>query len=257
MSQQGRSASDAAIAAVQALVDEALRHRAGPTVLEAGCGSTTRLRLPGDARLVGIDISRAQIERHQRLYRSLVGDIQTYAFDEEQFDLIVCWNVLEHVSRPQDAVANLARSLGTGGLLVVAGPVLWSVKGLVTRFTPFFVHRWFYRWMGDHRPASELDQFPTFLRRATAPHALCAQASLLGLERRLCHLYEGPVQEDFRRRSGVADAMFGLAERLSRLSGTGRNGYALERSDAVLVFQRRADPAVAALPVTRQEVTHA
>lgn len=245
MSRISAGASDRAIAAAQEIVDASLRGNDAPRVLEAGCGSATRLDLPPGAVLTGIDISRAQIGRHQRLHRAIVGDLQTYAFDDARFDLIVCWNVLEHLGRPQLALANLAGVLAPGGLLVIAVPVLWSVKGLVTRFTPFAVHRWFYRLMGDRRPATELDQFPTYLRRATAPRALRSQARDLGLACRLCHSYEGPVQEDFRRRFRIADASFRAVGALSRT--VLRRWPALDRSDAVLVFERESS-AVAAPP---------
>lgn len=231
-----RTEAKVAEADAQKIVDEFVRQTRAPRVLEAGCGSTTYLKLPGDSYLVGIDISAAQLERDTRLQKKIEGDLQLYDFGSEQFDIILCWNVLEHLSDPASAVENMARALAPNGLLIIAVPNLWSIKGLMTRFTPFFVHLWFYRLMGDRRPASEMDQFPTFLRRAMTPGQLTRQGVAQGLRVRFFRTFEGLVQHDMRSRTRLADYCFAAIGPMSTSLSGGR--IDLSDSDAIVILQR-------------------
>ncbi|MGV3709071.1 MAG: class I SAM-dependent methyltransferase [Gemmatimonas sp.] len=229
-------AAKAAELAAQRIVDDFVKSRPAPRVLEAGCGSRTYLSLPDDSFLVGIDISAAQLARDTRLDQKIEGDLQKHDFGSQQFDIIICWYVMEHLPDPASALRNMSRALAPGGLLIFAVPNLWSVKGLVTRFTPFFVHLWFYRMMGDRRPASEMDQFPTYLRTDMAPDNLRAGAPRLGLDVRYFRKFEGPVQRDLRDRNKLADIGFAVVGRLSTFL-TARH-VDLTQSDAIVVFER-------------------
>ncbi len=210
-----------------------------PSVLEAGCGSTTHFHLPSDAHLVGVDISASQLRRHGSLDHAIQGDIQDHDFEGQTFDLVICWNVLEHVARPAAAFRNLAGTVAEGGLLVIGVPHLWSVKGVVTKLTPFAVHRAFYRLMGDRSAGSEeFGQFPTVLGPDVAPWRLRAMAEEEGLEVMLSLEYEGPVQTDLRTRTWVADRLFALASGLARPLTRGR--YDPSSSEYVLIARRRS-----------------
>lgn len=206
-------------------------------VLEAGCGSTSHLPLHSDAELVGLDLSPLQLQRHARLNRRIVGDLQSYDLSSERFDLIICWNVLEHVAEPQRAFANLCGALAPGGLLVVAIPNLWSVKGVITKFTPFAVHTYFYRFLGDPLAHTEQSlQFPTYLRLGCAPRRLVRAGQALGLRSCLFFEYEGPVQRALRSRLRVADLFFAVTGPISRALSIGRHD--VNHTDAVLVLER-------------------
>lgn len=232
----GCANSEQAIAEVQLTVDEAFHNRSDVSVLEAGCGSTTRLRLPQGARVTGIDISSAQLRRNHHLTERILGDIQHYQFGDARFDLVICWNVLEHLSDPGRAFNALVGVLARGGILVIAVPVLWSVKGLVTRLTPFIVHVWFYRLMGDKRPLTELDQFPTHLRAAMMPQRLRERACGSGLTVRFYNTFEDPVQRDFRARFPAGRLAFAMLGGISSWVTLGR--YNVSHSEAVLVLER-------------------
>ena len=159
---------------LQKFVDELLSTRHGACVLEAGCGSTSHLGISGFSKVVGIDISEMQLERNDYLDDKLLGDIQTYNLPKNAFDLIVCWDVLEHLPRPEDALANMGNSLRKGGLMIIAAPNLLSLKGIVTKLTPYAAHKWFYhRIIGDKRRAAEgFNQFATYLRRSMTPRGV-------------------------------------------------------------------------------------
>ena len=122
--------------------------------------------LPSNAYVVGVDISEAALAKNTRVADRVVGDIQEVIFPDKSFDLVVCHDVLEHLDDPIAAVRNLVRTLKPGGEFDVRMPIVWSMKGLVTKLTPHRFHIWYYRalmgvetaGMEGHAP------FPTRLR---------------------------------------------------------------------------------------------
>lgn len=229
-----------AYASLQEVVDDAVSRCPAPRVLEAGCGSTTRVRLPARAVLTGIDLSPVQLERNTHLHQKIHGDLQRHDFGTQRFDLIICWDVLEHVPDPEAAMRTMLSALADDGLLLIAVPNVWSVKGIVTRLTPFAVHAWFYRnIIGDRRVGREhSDQFPTVLSPAMAPQRMLRQAAAHGCEPVYFVLYESLVQRTVRERSRLANLGFSLLGRLAALLTRGRS--TLLQSDAMLVLRRPA-----------------
>jgi SAM-dependent methyltransferase len=174
-------------------------------VLEAGCGSLTMVRLPADAYVVGIDVSQRQLDRNQVLHQKIHGDIQSHPIEPSSFDLIICWDVLEHVERPDLAISNLSRGLVEGGLLLLAMPNPLSVKGLLTKLTPHRFHLWTYRKIYG-MPLAGVDgrgPFPTWLRLSAAPARVERLADSIGLEVIHRSLSESVFQERVRRRIGL------------------------------------------------------
>jgi 2-polyprenyl-3-methyl-5-hydroxy-6-metoxy-1,4-benzoquinol methylase len=221
----------------QAVVDRLLAGRRAIEVLEAGCGSTSHLRVPSGANVTGIDISETQLARNALLQTRICADLQSHRWAESTFDLVVCWDVLEHLPRPRLALRNLHEATASGGVIVLAMPNLYSVKGLVTRFTPFAFHEWFYRYvMGDTSARDEFKQFPTYLKADIAPSRLRATVEGLGLEIVHFDAYEGPVQGDLRRRNRLADWCFALARPIGRALTMGRHDPNL--SDMILVLRK-------------------
>ena len=95
-----------------------------PTIrlLEAGCGSATHVRFVNTVEAVGIDISEAQLHRNSSIQKKILGDIQTYAFPSSEFDVAICWDVLEHLPRPHDALVRIFSALKEGGILILGFP---------------------------------------------------------------------------------------------------------------------------------------
>jgi SAM-dependent methyltransferase len=190
-----------ALPPVQSLIDELLAP-GGRVVLEAGCGSASRLRLDGASRrLVGIDISATQLERNQELDERVQGDLETYRFPADSFDLIVTWDVLEHLNHPIAALDNLVAAARSGALVVVAVPNLQSLKGLVAKLTPHWVHTATIRRVYPYWPRDQEDigPFPTKLRRAITAARLRAYAETRGLRVREIVAYESDFQRRLRR----------------------------------------------------------
>ena len=226
------------IARAQDFVTRALALTSIPRVIEAGCGARAHLAYPAGARVLGVDILRSQLRRNDEAFRLAQGDVTALPVATASVDLVVCWDVLEHVGRPDCALAEIARVLRPGGVAVLALPNILSLKGMVTRFTPWWFHVWVYRHvLGDRSAGTEAsDQFPTAfrftlratgLRRLAESHALRVDALML---------YEGPVPQHLRRRYRAADVLLGAASRASRLLSAGR--YDTTLSDMVMVVTR-------------------
>jgi SAM-dependent methyltransferase len=152
-------------------------------LLEAGCGSASNLRFGDNVRVVGIDISEKQLERNTMLDEKIPGDIQYYEFRPESFDVIICWDVLEHLPHPRLALRQFARAIKPGGIVILKLPNVLSIKGLVTKFFPHWLHVLAYRYFYGDKNAGKEDTAPfkTYLRFAISAPAIkksCAQADL-------------------------------------------------------------------------------
>lgn len=228
---------------MQALLDRVLAARPEARILEAGCGSTSMLRFPDSARLTGIDISQDQLDRNTRIHEKILGDIEAYPLPESTFDVIVCWDVLEHLPHPERALANFARAIRPGGLILLAFPNPGSFKGWLTRVTPHAFHVWVYRhvfgiaWAGQpgHGPFETLfspGMHPARIRSFAQEHALN-----VAYER----LFEGPGIELFARRHPLPGSLYRGAMAVLTAGTFGR--VHAEQSDGLFVLERAAGPA--------------
>lgn len=102
--------------------------RVGPkSVLDAGCGEGfvhghLGDRMPGDVMFTGLDLSREALsEGRRRGSRAalLNGSLTQLPFAGDSFDLVVCTEVLEHLSEPAPALDELCRVSGRFVLLSV------------------------------------------------------------------------------------------------------------------------------------------
>jgi SAM-dependent methyltransferase len=212
-------------------------------VLEAGCGSASHLRLDGVGRLVGIDLSVAQLERNAALDERVQGDVQTHRFPASSFDLVLVWDVLEHLDRPLAALDNLIAATRPGGLLVVAVPNLLSVKGIATRLTPNRVHEAVIRRVYPYWPdAEDVGPFPTRMRRSITPSALLCYAERRGLAIRRALVYESEFQQRVRSMCRLEGGRWRTLRRAVTALSAGR--VTASGSDLLLVLQAPGkDPA--------------
>ena len=215
-------------------LDALLSASAPRFVLEAGGGARTMIPLAG-AHYTVIDLSPEQIARNTYADDKLVGDIHDFDFGSREFDAAVFWDVLEHLPEPTKAVENVASTLRSGGLLIVKGPLNRSVKGLVTRWTPFWVHVAFHRYVRGSRHAGTpgFAPFPTALAAGSDPDSLQLELVRGGFEIRLFDTYISSHVAAFKKRLPIAYAIYEAAASLIRLSSRGRYGH--RESDFILV----------------------
>lgn len=101
----------------------------GQTILDIACGvgyGSFLLSKGGAVRVDGVDISEKVIEYARSNYHAenlffQTGDICEYK-SNIKYDLIVCYETIEHVKNYDKALFNIHRLLREGGLLIISSP---------------------------------------------------------------------------------------------------------------------------------------
>jgi len=219
--------------AVCAATDALLDGRSHIKLLEAGCGSATHIRFRPEVYAVGIDISKKQLDKNATVQEKILGDIQEHSLPKGEFDVVICWNVLEHLSKPKDALLNLFNSVKPEGLVILGFPNLLSIKGIATKVTPFWFHELFYRFMkSDFRP------FPTYLRRAILPKNVTRFAEENGFFVEFFSLVEGGVAKRVRNRFVVLDVAFSMVDSMAKAITFGKMPSPLLDTCAIILKKR-------------------
>lgn len=135
----------------------------GTQILHAGCGwdklDVTR-PYAATCRVVGVDLDpRVATMFHSEFH---LGSLTALPFEAGVFDLILCEYVVEHLSDPPAAFAEMHRVLRSGGRALILTPNLYSYKAAAAALTP---HQ-FHVWMGRIRygRGHEADMYPTLYR---------------------------------------------------------------------------------------------
>ncbi|MGE0057177.1 MAG: class I SAM-dependent methyltransferase [Dehalococcoidia bacterium] len=116
--------------------------RPGIRILDLGSGRTpaiSRSRLPEGVVYAGLDLSESELRKApEGSYDEMhVADINSRLPElEGQFDLIVSWQVLEHVKSLDEALDNVCAYLKPGGCLIAQFSGTFSVFGLINRVIP-------------------------------------------------------------------------------------------------------------------------
>jgi 2-polyprenyl-3-methyl-5-hydroxy-6-metoxy-1,4-benzoquinol methylase/glycosyltransferase involved in cell wall biosynthesis len=102
------------------------------TVLDLGCGTgygAAMLARKGAASVVGLDIDPSTIEwaQHAHCEKNLSFSVSAdlgEGFASESFDLVTCFEMIEHVSEPVQhaTIASIARLLKNDGILLISTP---------------------------------------------------------------------------------------------------------------------------------------
>ncbi len=121
-------------------------------ILEAGCGRSWPLEM-GDLQveLTGVDIDQEALNARQTevgdLVSAIVGDLHTVEFQPEQFDVIYCCEVLEHVDGAEQVLRRLMSWLKRDGAALLIFPDRDTVFGFATRFSPHWMHVAYHRYV--------------------------------------------------------------------------------------------------------------
>ena len=105
---------------------------AGREVLDAGCGegygARLLVRVGKAARCTGIDVDEGAVAGAREAYGGEealafeAADVTRLPFEDASFDVVTCFETIEHVAAQQEAVAELARVLRPDGVLLISSP---------------------------------------------------------------------------------------------------------------------------------------
>ena len=122
----------------------------------AGAGGNTRVLESAGWKATALEFSDAGVElARARGLDAVQGDARAIPFPDDQFGLLVAYDVLEHIEEDDQVVAEIARVVRRGGRVLIAVPAdpsLWSAHddavGHVRRYTRaelvhLFDHQWF------------------------------------------------------------------------------------------------------------------
>lgn len=226
---------DEAKARMSAIIARQFGNRRGISVLEAGGGSLSRVDLDDDAVVTVIDISREQLERNTYAAHKILGDLHTEKLPARGYDLIICWDVLEHLDDPALVFANFLNAIKPGGLIVVAAPNPNSLSGMITKFTPHWFHVLVLRHLFKLTMAGQpgYPPFPTFMRYSMYPEQLRRVAISESGDATALIYYESSRRAALRRKSPFVGRLYDLAIAACRVASFGR--IRLELSDYIFL----------------------
>jgi protein-L-isoaspartate O-methyltransferase len=102
---------------------------AGRRALDAGCGTaygTAMLAAASAHSATGVDIAGGVLEAVRAdvpdAVRLDVGDVRDLPYEDASFDLVVCFEVIEHVAEQDAALGELARVIAPSGVLLISSP---------------------------------------------------------------------------------------------------------------------------------------
>ena len=123
----------------------------------AGAGIVEQMNFKGKAgSIVGIDLDERVLE-NPWVDEAHHGDASQTPFSNDEFDVIICDNVLEHIAEPEAFLKEVSRILKPGGLFMGKTPNKYHYMPLIARFTPL----WFHKFYNKARGRDADDTFPT------------------------------------------------------------------------------------------------
>jgi SAM-dependent methyltransferase len=210
-------------------------------IYEAGGGSTSFLPLNvlERAHVTVVDIDEDQIRNNTYAHKTIRGDIQSYRFKPETFDLVICYNVIEHLVDVEAALLGFCESLKQGGLILIGAPNPKSLSGVVTRYSPHWFHIWFYRHVRGDKNAGLPGQapFPTFFHPLVLLPKLEVFAKEHGLQVIYKKEYESPRFPEMRARKPVLAALLDAVAVVANLLLPGKAD--VRRGDYHVILRKR------------------
>lgn len=109
-------------------------------VLDIGCSTRwVEELLSKDSKYIGLDYPATGIGMYGAR-PDVFGDASALPFKDECMNAVVFFETLEHVSRPVDAINEIARVLRSGGCLLMTVPFLYPLHDEPFDFTRYTAH---------------------------------------------------------------------------------------------------------------------
>lgn len=104
-------------------------------VLDLACGEGYGSWILADAAMevVGVDKNSHVIRHAQMTYKKdnlkfEVGDMEKLLFNSGEFDVVVCFEAIEHIIAQEECIVEIRRVLRDGGILLISTPVMADSK---------------------------------------------------------------------------------------------------------------------------------
>ncbi|MEK9279646.1 MULTISPECIES: class I SAM-dependent methyltransferase [unclassified Bradyrhizobium] len=208
---------------------------------EAGGGSCSFLPLDvlNRSHVTVVDIDEDQVRNNSYAHEAILGDVQTYRFAPESFDLVICYNVIEHLPDVEAALLNFGEALKRGGMILIGAPNPHSLSGVVTKYSPHWFHVWFYRHVRGIKNAGEPGEppFPTFFHPLVTLAKLEAFAASHGLEMIYRREVESPRYPEMRQRKPLFAALVDAGAAV--LNAALPRGTDVRRGDYHVILRKR------------------
>jgi SAM-dependent methyltransferase len=208
--------ADAEYAEAQQFVDAMLPRDSVLKVLDIKAGKQ-RFEIRRPIYVVGVDVLQAERGRRPDADEHRVMDLERVELESEEYDVVLCVNVLEHAPEPQAVLHQVGNALKAGGTFVIVVPNVASLKSFFVRLIPWSVQCWFYARIlrGEGHPARSVHRF------SLRPSTLLRDAHARGWKIEYFRTYEGPVQKSVRRRFGVVGWRWRVLVTVTRLATFG------------------------------------
>ncbi len=184
-------------------------------IYEAGGGSSSFLPMDvlGRSHVTVVDIDEDQVRNNTYADEAILGDVQTYRFGPGTFDVVICYNVIEHLPDVEAALLNFRDALKQGGMILIGAPNPHSLSGVVTKYSPHWFHVWFYRYVRGEKHAGLPGEAPfrTFFHPLVTLSNLDAFAKTHGLEVIYRREFESPRFPEMRMRKPALAALLDAA----------------------------------------------
>lgn len=108
------------------------------TALDIGCGTGLITRFIRASTIIGVDINRWNLDRAKRRIPHadfLQCDIEHLPLREKQVDFVISTEVIEHLSRPSQALREISRSMKSNGTFIGSVPSsnpLWKFRNILS-----------------------------------------------------------------------------------------------------------------------------
>jgi len=115
-------------------------------ILEVGAGSTneTTSFLASLGEVTGLDIT-SDVKNNKYCEDSIVYDGIHIPCDNNRFDIVVAYFVLEHVEYPTELCREIHRVLRSGSCFIFLTTNLWHYYSLAAKLSPYWFHRYVYK----------------------------------------------------------------------------------------------------------------
>jgi SAM-dependent methyltransferase len=98
-------------------------------ILDLGCGTGTELEMLAKYGIVtALDINQSALElAKEKKCQTILADIEKFTLPEKNYDIVCCFDLLEHLNEDEKVLNNICQSLKNNGYLFFTVPAVKSI----------------------------------------------------------------------------------------------------------------------------------